>query len=78
MWCCWISPGHNPASTQQRGRRAANIGLREFLGPSSSLDPPDGFYAADGAASRLTHAPGNLFPTGGCQGHHLFNHLTVS
>jgi hypothetical protein len=22
MWCCWISPGHNPASTQRRGRRA--------------------------------------------------------
>jgi hypothetical protein len=21
MWCCWISPGHNPVSTQQRGRR---------------------------------------------------------
>ncbi len=29
MWCCWISPDHNPASTQRRVRRAPNIGLRE-------------------------------------------------
>ncbi len=28
MWCCWISPGHNPASTQRHDRRAPNIGLR--------------------------------------------------
>jgi hypothetical protein len=37
MWCCWISPGHNPASTQRRGRRAPNIGLRESLAPEAQV-----------------------------------------
>jgi len=40
MWCCWISPGHNPGSTQRRGRRAPHIGLSESL---VSIRPP-GLY----------------------------------
>jgi hypothetical protein len=43
MWCCWISPAHNPASTQRRGRRAPNIGQSESLG---SIRPP-GLYVTN-------------------------------
>jgi hypothetical protein len=58
MWCFWISPGHNPASTQRRGRHAPNIGLRESLEPRHSLNPPDGVYAAERtASSSRSHGP---------------------
>jgi len=28
MYCCWISPGHNPTSTQRHSRHVPDIGLR--------------------------------------------------
>jgi hypothetical protein len=37
MWCCWISPGHNPAATQWRGRRAPNIGAARVFGAEAQV-----------------------------------------
>ncbi len=36
MWCCWISPGHNPASTQRHDRRAPNCWISPDHNPAST------------------------------------------
>jgi hypothetical protein len=51
MWCCWIAPGHKPASAQAARRRARNIGPHDSLKPMTGLDPPDSAYAADVGAT---------------------------
>ncbi len=52
MWCCSISPNHNPASSQQLGRRALNIGPpRVFRAEAQVSIPPDGLYTAERMAS---------------------------
>ncbi len=66
MWCCWISPGHNLASTQRRGRHASNIVLRDSLEPRHTFRSARWQLRGRAYGVELTQPPGNLVPTGRC------------
>ena len=63
MWCCWISPGHNLASTQQSRSarfeyRAARVFLRVFgVGHTPSLKSSLGGAVAGTLQDTEVYAP---------------------
>ena len=61
MWCCWISPDHNPESDPGEWPRISGRASVSSRGTISI--PPNGVYTR---AVDLTRPPDNLVPAGGC------------